>query len=147
MSEHLILVAEDDENDVILIERAFAKAGSQVSLRTVRDGELAVRYLAGSPPYVPREDYPLPVLMLLDLKMPKRSGLEVLAWVRGRTDALRRLPVVILTSSREAPDVNRAFELGASSYLVKPVAFEQLVEVIRTLNLYWLILGRTPEVH
>jgi len=89
--------------------------------------------------------YALPALMLLDLKRPRKSGLEVLHWVRQQ-DGLKRLPVVVLTSSRETADVNRAYDLGANSYLVKPVAFESLLEMVKALNLYWMILSERPEV-
>jgi CheY-like chemotaxis protein len=82
--------------------------------------------------------------VLLDLKLPRKSGLEVLAWLRGH-DTLRRLPVVVLTSSREAPDVRRAYDLGANSYLVKPVGFEALRQLVETLGLYWLTLNEPPD--
>ena len=83
--------------------------------------------------------------MLLDLKLPRRSGLEVLAWVREQP-ALRRLPVVVLTSSRESVDVNRAYDLGVNSYLTKPVGFEALIEMVKNVNLYWLVLNENPEL-
>jgi len=104
-----------------------------------------VAYLSGKPPYADRNRYTLPALMLLDLKLPRKSGLEVLQWVRQQ-DGLKRLPVVVLTSSRETADVNRAYDLGANSYLVKPVAFESLLEMVKALNLYWMTLSERPEV-
>ncbi len=85
------------------------------------------------------------MLMLLDLKLPRKSGMEVLAWLRAQP-ALRRLRVVVLTSSKESGDINRAYELGANSYLVKPVTFDALLEMVKALNLYWVILSETPEV-
>ena len=91
-----------------------------------------------------REAHPLPTIILLDLKLPRRSGHEVLAWLRARPD-LPRIPVVILTSSGESADVRRAYELGANSYLVKPVAFEGLMEMVRTLGVYWMLLNEFPE--
>src|SRR2546426_3324651 len=115
------------------------------AIQTVEDGEEAVAYLSGKPPYADRDRYTLPALMLLDLKLPRKSGLEVLQWVRQQ-DGLKRLPVVVLTSSRETADVNRAYDLGANSYLVKPVAFEALLDVVKMLNLYWMILSERPEV-
>ena len=139
-----VLVVEDDPNDVLLIERAFRKAQVGAALQVVGDGDKAVAYLGGQGPYADRGRHPLPVLVLLDLKLPRRSGLEVLGWLRGR-DGLRRLPVVILTSSKEGSDVNRAYDLGANSYLVKPVAFDPLREMIKALGLYWLFLNERPE--
>ncbi len=85
------------------------------------------------------------MLLLLDLKLPRRSGHEVLGWIRAR-EGLRRLPVAILTSSRESDDVNRAYDLGANAYLQKPVSFEALLELVRTLNLFWLILNEKPDL-
>jgi len=111
----------------------------------VTDGDQAVAYLAGSPPFADRALHPAPILMLLDLKLPRRSGLEVLAWLR-RESPLKRLPVVVLTSSRESGDVNRAYDLGCNSYLVKPVAFDALLDMIRTINHYWVLLNEKPEL-
>lgn len=141
-----ILLVEDNPDDVLLIKRAFRRARIVNPLQVVTDGEAAMAYLAGEPPYEDRESYPLPLLVLLDLKLPKRSGLEVLAWLRAQI-LLKRLPVVVLTASRETPDINKAYDLGANSYLVKPVAFEDLVEMVKTLGLYWLILNEYPEIH
>jgi DNA-binding response OmpR family regulator len=85
------------------------------------------------------------VLVLLDLKLPRRSGLEVLEWIRER-EGLKRLPVVVLTSSKEVADVNRAYDLGANSYLVKPVSFNSLLELVKSLEVYWLILNQKPDI-
>ena len=114
-------------------------------MAVVRDGDQAVAYLEGKGDYADRKQHPLPVVVLLDLKLPRRSGLEVLEWMRAQPD-LRRIPVVVLTSSRESVDVNKAYDLGANSYLVKPVTFNDLVELITTLDLYWLILNERPDV-
>ncbi|MFH1672232.1 MAG: response regulator [Pseudomonadota bacterium] len=140
-----ILLVEDDPNDVMLIERAFRKANIANPVQTVKDGEQAVAYLAGQEPYVDREQYPLPVLILLDLKLPRKSGLEVLAWMKRQT-SLMRIPVVVLTSSKETADINRAYDLGANSYLTKPVAFDGLLNIVKALNLYWLNLNERPEI-
>jgi CheY-like chemotaxis protein len=140
-----VLLVEDDPDDVALIQRAFRKANIANPLRVVTDGEEAVAYLAGRGEYAERARHPLPVLVLLDLKLPKRSGYEVLAWLR-RQEGLRRLPVAVLTSSRQAADVNRAYDLGANAYLQKPVGFEALHELLRTLNLFWLILNEKPDL-
>ncbi|MBA2848957.1 response regulator [Thermosulfuriphilus ammonigenes] len=141
----LILLVEDDPNDVILIKRAFDRARIANPIQVAQDGEEAIAYLAGSEPYHDRSLYPLPMLVLLDLKMPRKSGFDVLAWIRAQ-EVLRRLPVVVLTSSKDTPDINRAYDLGANSYLVKPVAFEALIEMVKTLGLYWLILNQKPTL-
>jgi len=145
MPEAEILLVEDNPDDVLLIQRAFRKLGAVNPLRVVSDGEQAVAYLGGDGPYADRGVHPLPSLMLLDLKLPRRSGFEVLEWLRGRP-GLRRLPVVVLTSSRESQDVDRAADLGANSYLVKPVQFDALQEMVRTLRLYWIQLNERPEL-
>lgn len=140
-----ILLVEDDPNDQLLIRRAFGKAKLVNPLRVVSDGDAAVAYLGGEGAYADRQAHPLPSLMLLDLKLPRRSGLEVLAWLRAQPAPLGRTPVVVLTSSREHDDVGRAYDLGANSYLVKPVDFEGLFEMIRTAGLYWTVLNEGPS--
>lgn len=140
-----ILMAEDDENDVFFVERAFKQAQIANPLHRVQDGEEAMAYLRGDGQYADRDKFPIPYLLLLDLKMPRKNGFEVLAWLKQQP-GLKRLPVVVLTSSKEDPDVNRAYELGANTYLVKPVKFEGLVDMMKTLNLYWLILAEKPTI-
>jgi CheY-like chemotaxis protein len=143
--QQTILLVEDSSDDVLLMKRAFRKANLVNHIEVARDGEEAIAYLDGKGAYVNREEHPLPMLMLLDLKLPRKSGMEVLAWLRAQP-ALRRLRVVVLTSSKESGDINRAYELGANSYLVKPVTFDALLEMVKALNLYWVILSETPEV-
>lgn len=145
MSGTAILLVEDDANDVFLLRRAFTKAGIESGLHTVGDGEEAVAYLAGDGKFSDRDQHPLPQLVLLDLKLPRRSGLEVLEWVRARPE-LRRIPVIVLTSSRESRDVNRAYDLGANSYLVKPVSFEDLLSLTQALDRYWVAWNEGPEL-
>jgi len=140
-----ILLVEDSPDDALLIQRAFRKANLANPVELVRDGEEAVAYLSGKAPYDDRARFPLPVFMLLDLKLPRRSGLEVLAWVRQES-VVKRLPVVVLTSSRESVDVNRAYDLGVNSYLTKPVGFEALLEMVKNVNLYWLVMNEHPEL-
>ena len=142
---YTILLVEDDANDVLLIQRAFRNAKLRNPVQVVPHGEEAVAYLAGHGPYADRERYPVPALILLDLKLPRMSGLEVLAWLRQQR-GLRRLPVVMLTSSRERVDINRAYDLGANSYLVKPVAFDALLDMVKTVDRYWMDLNEKPEV-
>lgn len=141
-----ILLVEDNPRDVLLIQRAFRKANVTVPLQVVEDGEVAVRYLSGEEPYTDRDRYPLPVLILLDLKLPRKSGAEVLAWLRQQP-ALKRLPVVVLTSSKEYADINHIYDLGGNAYMVKPVAFDNLVEIVKALNLHWIILNEKPQVN
>lgn len=136
---HAILLVEDNEDDILLIERAFRKANVANPLVVVHDGEEAVAYLSDL------DGNPIPELVLLDLKLPRKSGFEVLAWLRAQP-GLRRLPVVVLTSSGETPDIDRAYDLGANSYLVKPVGFEALLEMVKALGLYWLLLNRKPSL-
>ena len=139
------MVAEDDDNDVFFLERAFKQSQIVNPIQRAKDGEEAVAYLRGDAPYNDREQHPLPQLMLLDLKMPRKNGFEVITWIRLQP-GLKRLPIVVLTSSKEDPDINRAYELGANTYLVKPVKFEGLVDMMRTLNLYWLMLAEKPTL-
>jgi len=136
-------VVEDDSNDVVLLQRAFQKAGLRDALRIVRDGEQAIHYLSGQGQYADRERFPLPFLVLLDLKMPRTDGFEVLEWVRAEPD-LKRLLIVVLTSSHLQSDVDRAYELGANSYLVKPVEFTEMVNLIQRFEAYWTELNRIP---
>lgn len=143
--DYPILLVEDNRDDVLMIQRAFHKANLAMPLHVVSDGDAAVLYLSGQGDYSDRDQYPLPVLMLLDLKLPRKSGLEVLEWLRQQP-GLKRLVVVVLTSSKENIDINRAYELGANSYLVKPVGFASLLELVKNLNLYWLVLSEKPEV-
>ena len=143
--DEVILLAEDDPNDVLLIQRAFQRNHVANPVQVVRDGEEALAYLSGQAPFADRERHPLPVLMLMDLKMPRKSGLEVLAWVRQQP-GLKRLPIIVLTSSNQSPDINRAYELGANSYLVKPAGFDSLLDLVKNLDMYWLILNEKPEL-
>ena len=131
-----ILLVEDDSNDVLLIQRAFQKAGIQQTLKTVRDGEQAVAYLSGRGTYANRERFPLPFLVLLDLRMPGMDGFEVLQWVRADPES-KRLLVVVLTSSSDLRDMTKAYQLGANSFLVKPVDFERLRYALELLMRYW----------
>jgi CheY-like chemotaxis protein len=131
----VILVAEDDENDVFLIRRAFHQAQFENPLEVVRTGEDAINYLQGAHPFEDRDRYPTPALVLLDLKMPRKNGFEVLAWIRQHSE-FNSLAVVVLTSSQESADINRAYALGANSYLVKPANFLSLVDMINRLKEY-----------
>ncbi|MEG4046412.1 response regulator [Microcoleus sp. Pol17_C1] len=140
-----ILLVEDNPVDILLMQRAFRnETFANTSLQIVRDGDAAVFYLNGDGEYSDRDRYPLPAIILLDLKLPRRSGHEVLVWLRQQPE-LKRLPVVMLTSSRQTPDVKRAYDLGVNSYLVKPVGFASLLEMMQSFNEYWLNYTELPE--
>ena len=141
----VILVAEDEETDVLMLRDALAKCGSPHELQVVEDGESVVDYLTGVGIYTDRRRYRCPKLLLMDIKLPRRSGLEVLQWLRTQP-GLRRLPVVILTSSFQPRDIDAAYDLGVSSYLVKPMGLDALTQVMSTFSRYWLHLNRTPDI-
>jgi CheY-like chemotaxis protein len=128
-----VLLAENNPDDIFLVKRAFRKAGLLNDVIVVQNGMEAIAYLEGRKPYEDRENFPLPGLMLLDLKMPFLGGLEVLAWIRGN-EVFNSLLVVVLTHSQQSPDINRAYHLGANSYLVKPCNFEGLVQMMKTIG-------------
>jgi CheY-like chemotaxis protein len=140
-----ILLVEDNAVDILLMQRAFRnETFANTSLQIVRDGDAAVFYLNGDGEYSDRDRYPLPAIILLDLKLPRRSGHEVLLWLRQQPE-LKRLPVVMLTSSRQTLDVKRAYDLGVNSYLVKPVGFASLLEMMQSFSEYWLNYSELPE--
>ena len=143
MQTFTILHVEDDPNDVLLVERAFKKWQSATVVRSVIDGDEAVAYLTGEESFTDRARNPFPDVVLLDLKMPRKSGLELLTWIRQQTQ-FKRLPVVVFTSSKHEQDINRAYDLGANSYLVKPVGFDALLETMKQLQCYWGTLNQAP---
>lgn len=136
----VVLIVEDDANDRTLLRHAFRKAAAHVDLRTARDSFEAEDYLLGREPYGDRRAHPSPALLLVDLKLPRRSGLEFLGWIRGQP-SLRDLPVIVLSSSQEPRDVERAFELGARSYLVKSVDLQDLVTIAAGIGAYATLLS------
>ena len=144
-AQDTILLVEDNPRDILLIQRAFGKAGIINPLQVVNDGDAAVLYLSGEEPYSERSHYPLPALILLDQKLPRRSVAEVLMWLRQQP-ILKRMPVVVLTASREYADVNHLYDLGANAYMVKPVAFNDLVKIIDTINQHWIFLNEKPQI-
>src|SRR5439155_17333120 len=141
----VILLADDSDDEVMLSRRAFRDAKLLNPLQVVRDGDEAIAYLKGEGRYANRAEYPLPALLLLDLKMPRKNGFEVLEWIREQP-SLSGLRVIVLTSSQELRDVTRAYRLGANSFLVKPADFEQFVTVIQALQGYWLWMSEAPEI-
>jgi len=131
----VILLIEDRDDDVLLVRKALEKAELPNPVYVVKDGEEAIAYLSGEPPYSTRSNHPLPDLILLDLKMPKVDGFEVMTWIRNQS-GIRAIPLVVLTSSEDLRDVNRAYALGAISFLVKPLDFQNPVELARVLHQY-----------
>ena len=144
MSSVPILYVEDEETDVILLQHVLAKVGVQNPLQTVKDGKLAKDYLGGTGPFADRRQHPLPGLVLLDLNLPYWSGFEVLEWTRQQPQ-LRRLPVVVFTSSERPDDIARAYDAGANGYLVKPNALADLTILVQAVRDFWLLHNRLPR--
>ena len=139
-----ILLVEDNEDDVFLMKRALKGANVVNPLYVVDDGQEALDYLGGVGKFADRTNYPLPVVVFLDLKLPYISGHDVLAWTR-RQKELESLVVIVLTSSNEASDLNRCYALGANSYLVKPPTPDQLEDLARAFKWYWLEYNQFEE--
>lgn len=141
----IVLLVEDDPDAAALVSRAFDKASLPSTLRSVRSCEEAISYLTGTGAYADRSACPFPSLILLDLKLPGRSGFEGIEWIRNHPE-FKRIPVVVLTSSKQQEDIRRAYELGATSYMVKPVGFDELLDMVKAIGTYWLIFNRPPDL-
>lgn len=141
-----ILHVEDEEADIFLLQRALKKAGVQLPLKAVTDGQAALDYLSGAEPFADRQQNPLPCLILLDLKLPKQSGFDVLKWLRQNAN-LRTIVVIVLSSSADPKDVDRAYELGANSFIQKPSDLEQTVRLAQVFKDWWLTYNRFPTAH
>ena len=139
-----ILLVEDNPDDVELTRIAFAEAGLDMRLDVVRDGAEAIDYLFARGAHAGRDPAKLPAIVLLDLNLPKLDGREVLQAIRA-SEAMRNLPVVVLTTSTEPFDVDASYAMGANSYIRKPVDFEQFVWAVKQVGLYWLVLNHVPE--
>jgi two-component system response regulator len=146
MSDKIILLVEDNPDDVALTLRALKKNHIVNEVVVARDGEEALEYLTATGRHAGRAVAVLPQVILLDLKLPKLGGLEVLRAIRANPQT-RLLPVVVLTSSSEEPDIIASYDLGANSYIRKPVDFNQFLEAVRQLGLYWLLLNQAPPVN
>ena len=138
----VVLIAEDDNGHIFLLRRAFEQFGHAGAIQYVRDGEEAVAYLAGEGKFHRRSEFPLPDFLLLDLKMPRMNGLEVLAWIRAQP-GLAQLRTVVLTTSGDLRDIRKTYEFGASSFLTKPVNFSEFKDTIQALFNYWLTLNKS----
>jgi CheY-like chemotaxis protein len=142
-TKRLILAAEDEETDAFLLRISLKESGLSNPLVIARDGQAVVDYLTGAPPHVDRSLHPLPGLMLLDLKMPRMDGFEVLAWLAARPE-FRDLPTVVLSSSSDEADIRRARQMGARDYLVKPHDYRKLAQML--LDVVERFMVDTPPV-
>ena len=140
-----ILLVEDEPDDVYFLKRAFTSTSVTAPIVVLADGGAAIDYLAGTGAFSNRDEHPLPALMLLDLKLPRVTGFDVLAWLRAQP-GLKRLPVIVLTSSSQDEDVRRAYDLGVNSYLVKPSGLKAIADVAQQIERYWLNMNRRPDI-
>ena len=139
----MLLLAEDDEDAYLLFKLAWDYAVIETPLRRVADGDEAIRYLDGTGAFADRNRYPLPSLVVLDIKMPKRDGFDVLSWIRADR-RFAQMPTVVLSASGEQVDRASASKLGADDYFVKPVSFPELVQIVRGMHERWVI-NRSPD--
>ncbi len=140
-----ILLIEDDPGDAALLCRGFEQAHVLNPIVHLKDGDSALGYLAGAGVYADRTKFPRPALILLDLKLPGMTGLQLLQWMRVQAD-VRRIPVVVLTSDDDPETVNAAYDLGANSYLVKPGDPSRIVHMVETIRRYWMELNQPPQL-
>ena len=140
-----VLLVEDDLNDIFLVKRAFKMARVRNPLQVVTDGEDAIRYLRGEGKYANRDEHPLPRLVVMDIRMPRRDGFEVLAWIKN-DGLLRRIPVIIVSSSEDPSDINRAYELGANAYMIKPMDYRSVESLFHSITQYWGLECAKPEL-
>jgi CheY-like chemotaxis protein len=141
-----ILVADDDAQDTMLVQMAVERAALHLRLESVKDGEEAIDYLMGRERYADRHAHPFPRMMLLDLKMPRLNGFDVLNFVRNQP-GLRQLPIVIFSSSDDPKDIRRAYDAGANSYLCKPHSNDDLSALLKALDDYWCKFNHFPPCH
>jgi CheY-like chemotaxis protein len=139
-----ILVAEVDENDVFFLQRAFRQVEISNPLQIAPNGQQVIDYLAGAGEYADRRQYPLPCLVMLDLKMPRKNGMEALEWIRTRGD-LRALPVIMFSSSVHPEEIESAYRLGANAFLTKPSGATARLELARKIKQFWLESNLTPQ--
>ena len=143
---YTVLLVEDDLNDIFLVKRAFKMAHIQNPLQVVTDGQEAIAYLRGEGKYADRQAHPLPKLVVMDIKMPRKSGFEVLTWIKGDNHVLRRIPVIIVSSSDNPADINQAYEQGANAYMIKPVDFRAVEHLFESITHYWGLECAKPEL-
>ena len=144
-SPFTVLLVEDDLNDIFLVKRAFKRAEIPNPLQVVTDGVEAQAYLQGVGKYADRQQHPLPRLIVMDIKMPRKTGFEVLEWIK--TDGtLKRIPVIIVSSSDNVQDINRAYELGANAYMIKPMDFRSVESLFQSITHYWGLECAKPDL-
>jgi CheY-like chemotaxis protein len=144
--EQCALLVDDSHHDQWLIKRALETVGRQVRLSTAISGDEAMAYLGGIGVYADRFAYPVPAVVLLDIKMPRRSGFEVLQWLRDKGGDLKNMPVVMLSSSDQLQDIERAYEQGANGYVVKPGSHDELKKAMNNICSFWLDENRPPNL-
>ena len=141
----IILLAEDNPDDVFLMRRALRKAGITAQLQVTQNGEEAIDYLTGNGIYADRTLYPKPSIVILDIKMPKKTGLEVLEWLRSHSH-LQVIPTVVMSASEIAEDIQASYALGANTFFVKPSSFDELVRLLSAFENYWSTATRPAKL-
>ena len=144
--DYTILLVEDDENDAVLLRMAFERNGIVNPVQWVKDGLEAVAYLNGEGIYADRAKYPFPEVLLVDLKMPRMTGLELLAWINEHPE-FRVIPTIVMTSSRQELDIESAYKLGANTYMTKPIAFDDLAKMVNLTHAYWAMSAKPRPKH
>ena len=140
-----ILIVDDDENDIFFVKRAFTEINVHCTFQVMKNGQDTIDYLSGIGEYANRRKYPLPMMILMDLKMPIMDGFQVLIWLRAR-DGIKVIPTVVFSSSDMPQDITRAYELGANSFMTKSVTYDGLLIKLQTLSQYWLEHCKHPQV-
>ena len=140
-----LLIVEDNEDDIFFVERIFKQIGARCELRFARDGMEAVEYLSGQGAFKNRAKHPMPTIILMDLKMPRRNGFEVLEWMHNQAE-IRLIPTIVVTSSTLQEDVTRAYRLGANAVMNKPVDKDSLLQMLKSFHIYWTDFVEMPEV-
>jgi CheY-like chemotaxis protein len=144
-NQRCILLAEDDPNDVLLLQLAFQEAGLHNPLYVVGDGQEAIDYLSGTEKFSDRSQFPVPDLLILDLKMPRKTGIDVLHWM-AKDEAVRCLPTLMLSSSTHPGDIEKAYRLGVNAFVVKSPGTMQRTELARIIKQFWLTLNELPLI-
>ena len=142
-NDPMLLLVEDDPADAVLIQRSIEKVGIPAQVVHLKDGDEAVAYLSAESL---KSGAPLPWLILMDLKLPRRSGLEVLQWIREQKSDVSRVPVIMLSSSHHGVDIQRAYQYGVNSYLVKPETSDALLSMMTVLKTYWFYNNQNPQI-
>jgi len=145
MIRYPILYVEDSADDVVLLRHAFKRAEILNPLQIAEDGQVAIEYLSGAARFSNREQFPMPRIVLLDFKLPRMLGIEVLQWIRGQS-TLRRLPVILFSASAQKSDVDRCYELGVNAFIVKPSSIDALADICRAFQHFWLVHNVYPTI-